>query len=165
MHTLAIDPGPELSGVAILKEQMLIACANLDNEILLTELRSGEGFTQHVTSCAVEEYKPFAQIVGQKSGKPPRAVVSPQTAETLRFIGRIEEAMLYRDCERVEFVSRVDVLKYVTGSGSRVKSDTRLRERLIDIFGKEYLRRMGCTKHAWSALGVGYTANRYEVPF
>lgn len=170
MLTLAIDPGPTECGLCILKEQKPVAFANFPVDVVLEDLRgNGEGFCALAEACVIEEYKPFGRVL--PGGK--AAAVSPQSADVLRFIGRVEELCHQRGLP-VTFVSRLEVVKYITGSGSRAKSDTRVREALIRNFGgkgkavgtkKSPGLLYGCSKHAWAAFAVGYTANRYEVPF
>lgn len=142
---VAIDPGPEESGVVCLSLQPFVTIqskAIYPNATLLDNCR-------HIDAralVAIEDSTPR----GQPSG---RAVF-----DTLRWIGRFEEAS--RGASTVALVSRMHVLG--TWCKGTKRGDTEVRAAMIELFGQKGTKgepgpTYGFAKDEWAALAVAAT--------
>lgn len=147
----AIDPGTRTSGYVILEAGRVVDCgAEASNYDLLRWVQAG----QDADMLAIEMIAGMGMTVGQ------------ETFETIRWIGRFQQA--WREPEAVRLVFRRQVKSFLCGN--QQAKDPNIRQALLDIFpptgaganpqvgtkakpGPLY----GVTSHAWSALAVAMT--------
>lgn len=147
MNIVAIDPGPEVSGVVILSsERKIISAQILANTKIVADLRIG-------TPC------PFPHLaieMIESRGMP----VGAEVFNTCTWIGRFEEAYGHEDLTARYF--RKDIKLHLCGS-NRAR-DSNVRQALIDLLGpagtkKEPGPTYGIKKDMWAALAVAVYAH------
>jgi hypothetical protein len=145
MNIVAIDPGPEVSGVVILSsERKIISAQILANTKIVADLRIG-------TPC------PFPHLAIEmiaSYGMP----VGAEVFETCTWIGRFEEA--YRQPAARYF--RKDIKLHLCGT-NRAK-DGNVRQALIDLLGPPGVKKApgptyGIKSHTWAALALAVYAH------
>lgn len=146
MSIFAIDPGPRTSGTVFLSihGKAHNPDAAMDNDYLLGMIR---------TDIA-------ASVIACESIEAMYAHVGKETIQTIRFIGRIQEAC-YQAKRPLAMLSPQEVKKLVCGTASA--KDPAVRQALIDKLGPQGTKKQpgktyGVSKHAWRALAVGYAA-------
>jgi len=145
--TFAIDPGPKTSGVIFYVAatgKAWGAQADMPNEELLGMLRTDI----NASAIACESIEAMYAHVGK------------ETVQTIRFIGRIQEACYNRN-RPLTLMSPQEVKKAVCGTASA--KDPAVRQALIDRLGppgtkKNPGKTYGVSKHAWRALAVAVAA-------
>jgi hypothetical protein len=151
MVILAIDPGPEKSGVTVYdaKRQCIRNAAVMTNHDLTSKIRLGE---IRADMLAIEMVACYGMAVGE------------ETFETCLWIGRFIEAWEHDTGGVAHKTYRKDVKLYLCNS-LRAK-DANVRQALIDMFGgssaigskKQPGPLYGIKSHMWSALAVAVTA-------
>lgn len=136
----AIDPGTEQSAILIYEGRVRYAQI-LHNATLLDMARGNQGFTDLV---AIEDIESFGMPVGR------------ETFATVRFIGRLQEA-LERNGRLTRLIGRRHIKLHLCGT-ARAK-DGNIRQALIDKYGpKGTKKEPGPTflisSHLWSALAI-----------
>jgi hypothetical protein len=142
----AIDPGPRTSGTVFIQPSGKAwgADPKMDNDYLLGLLRTDL----------------YASVIACESIEAMYAHVGKETIQTIRFIGRIQEAC-HQSRRKLVMLSPQEVKKIVCGTASA--KDPAVRQALIDKIGppgtkKEPGKTYGVSSHAWRALAVGYAA-------
>lgn len=142
MRILAIDPGTEQSGFAILQDgELLDSGVDLNAEVLKSVIAAQSDV------LAIEMIASYGMPVGR------------EVFETCVWIGRFVQA--WKDPDRVRLIYRRDVKLHLCQS-PRAK-DANVRQALIDRMGPIGTKKApgplyGVSSHAWAALGVGVTA-------
>jgi len=178
MLICGLDPGTESTGVCVLDvEPSTVRWAGeLDNDELLSKLRYRPSFTPDVVSLwdrlYVETIAPMGLVLGAS------------TLETMRWVGRFQEAwerstdrpavLVFRNDEKLVLCGRCTYPNPRTGRPKAV-GDAEIRRALIDRFpgtggGKtpqigtkrEPGPLFGMRGHAWSALAVLVTGMELE---
>lgn len=154
---LAIDPGSEKSGWVTIRDGDPSSFGIDDNEDVLGFFLDHLCNAEHLV---IEHTPPYARET--KGG---RAYVPHQVFETAFYCGRLAQEWMNLRGELPALIPRRDVLKHITGKGSRV-GDKEVRAALIDRWGgkEQAIGRKadpgplyGVTSHVWAALGVGLT--------
>lgn len=118
MNIVAIDPGPEVSGVVILSpERRILSARILANTKIVADLRIG-------TPC------PFPHVAIEmiaSYGMP----VGAEVFTTCTWIGRFEEAYVHSDLTARYF--RKDIKLHLCGTTQA--KDANVRQALIDLLG------------------------------
>lgn len=153
---LAIDPGSEKSGwIQIGWDGEPRRHGLDDNEDLLVMIERME-----VDDLAVEYTPPYV-MRNAKGG----AYVPSQVFDTAFYCGRLAQEWFGLSGDMPALVPRRDVLKHITGKGSRV-GDKEVRAALIERWGGKERAigtkaapgpLYGVKSHIWAALGVGLT--------
>jgi hypothetical protein len=146
---LAIDPGPESSGFAIMDGAIVVKCGSLSNQVMLSYAKEYPGkdvFIEMITS--------YGMAVGK------------EVFETCVWIGRFVQANPNPD--QVRLIPRRDAKLHLCCSAKA--KDTNVRQAIIDRYpaqgdgkcpqigtkknpGPLY----GVTAHAWPAIAVAIT--------
>lgn len=142
---LAIDPGTVESGWCV------YASGRVHNSGVSTNidtLRLVQDQAPFVETLAIEMFASMGMIVGQT------------VFETVRWIGRFQQA--WRAPDAVRLVYRQQVKLHLCGQ-ARAK-DKNVRQALIDKLGPVGTKKTpgplyGVTSHAWSALAIAVTAS------
>jgi hypothetical protein len=146
MNIVAIDPGPEVSGVVILSpERRIISAQILANTKIVADLRIG-------TPC------PFPHVAIEmiaSYGMP----VGAEVFDTCTWIGRFEEAYVHSDLTARYF--RKDIKAHLCGT-TKAK-DANVRQALIDLLGPPGVKKApgptyGIKSHLWAALALAIYA-------
>jgi hypothetical protein len=147
MNIVAIDPGPEVSGVVILSpERRIISAQILANTKIVADLRMG-------TPC------PFPHVAIEmiaSYGMP----VGAEIFETCVWIGRFAEAYVHSDL--TAFYFRKDIKLHLCGTTQA--KDANVRQALIDLLGPPGVKKnpgptYGISKHMWAALALAIYAH------
>jgi len=148
MNIMAIDPGPEMSGVVWLSpERRIIAAEIQDNKEIVRTLRRGN--TDYpFPHVAIEMIASYGMPVGA------------DVFETCTWIGRFEEAYVHADLMARYF--RKDIKLHLCGS-NRAR-DSNVRQALIDLLGPAGVKKnpgptYGIKKDMWAALAVAVYAH------
>ena len=143
---LAIDPGPEQCGWAVLSGSTVMQTGVCDLQTILAMLR---GACQQVPqpTVAIEMIASYGRSVGA------------EVFETCVNIGRMVEACAERGVSAV-LVTRLAVKQHVCNSGAA--KDPHIRQALIDLLGPQGTKKApgptyGVKSHAWPALAVAVT--------
>lgn len=143
---LAIDPGPEQCGWAVLSGSTVMQTGVCDLQTILAMLR---GACQQVpqSTVAIEMIASYGRPVGA------------EVFETCVNIGRMVEACAERGVSAV-LVTRLAVKQHVCNSGAA--KDPHIRQALIDLLGPQGTKKApgptyGVKSHAWPALAVAVT--------
>lgn len=145
MKILAIDPGPEESGFAIIVDGRVVTSGVEKNEYLVDRLH----MVEDCDLLAIEMIASYGMAVGK------------DVFETCVWIGRYLqewEGFCRRPAKRVY---RKDVKVHLCGT-TKAK-DANVRQALIDILGPVGTKKSpgplyGVKTHAWAAVAVGITA-------
>jgi hypothetical protein len=147
MNILAIDPGPEVSGVVVISPDRKVVSANiLANQEIVSALRTGTAYSfPHV---AIEMIASYGMPVGA------------EVFETCTWIGRFEEAYVHSDLTARYF--RKDIKLHLCGT-NRAK-DGNVRQALIDLLGPPGVKKnpgptYGIKSHTWAALALAIYAH------
>lgn len=143
MQMLAIDPGPEKSGIVWWDGSRVRNSGHYENGMVRALIRKGE-----FDRIACEMIASYGMAVG--------ASVFGTCVEIGRFVEVANIAGV-----RVEMVFRKDVKLHLCGS-SRAK-DANVRQSLLDALGPVGTKKAqgplyGVSGHAWAALAVAVTA-------
>lgn len=143
MIILGIDPGTTQSGWVLLDKGRVLDSGVHDNYDVLRWVQAG----QDAQVLAVEMIASMGMAVGQT------------TFETVRWIGRFQQA--WREPDAVRLVYRSQVKQHLCGT--QRAQDTNIRQALIDLLGAPGTKgkpgpTYGVRSHAWSALAVAVTA-------
>jgi hypothetical protein len=148
MNIMAIDPGPEVSGVVWLStERRIIAAEIQDNKEIVRTLRGGH--TVHpFPHVAIEMIASYGMPVGA------------EVFNTCTWIGRFEEAYVHSDLTARYF--RKDIKLHLCGT-TKAK-DANVRQALIDLLGPPGVKKnpgptYGISKHMWAALALAIYAH------
>jgi hypothetical protein len=148
MNIMAIDPGPEVSGVVWLSpERRIIAAEIQGNKDIVRALRVGH--TVHpFPHVAIEMIASYGMPVGA------------EVFETCTWIGRFVEA--YGDEDLTARYFRKDIKLHLCGF-TRAK-DSNVRQALIDLLGPAGIKKepgptYGIKKDMWAALAVAVYAH------
>jgi hypothetical protein len=144
---MAIDPGPEVSGVVVISPDRKVLFANiLANQEIVADLRRSTVYSfPHV---AVEMIASYGMPVGA------------EVFDTCAWIGRFEEAYAHKDLQARYF--RKDIKLHLCGS-NRAK-DGNVRQALIDLLGPPGVKKApgptyGIKSHTWAALALAVYAH------
>jgi hypothetical protein len=144
---MAIDPGPEVSGVVVISPDRKVLFANiLANQEIVADLRRSTVYSfPHV---AIEMIASYGMPVGA------------EVFETCAWIGRFEEAYVHSDLTARYF--RKDIKLHLCGS-NRAK-DGNVRQALIDLLGPPGVKKApgptyGIKSHLWAALALAIYAH------
>lgn len=142
MSILALDPGTEQSGWALLDGGRVAGAGVLDNADALIMVRSSPA-----DMLAIEMIASYGMAVGR------------EVFETCVWVGRFQQA--WRDPAGVKLLYRRAVKLHLCKS-PRAK-DANIRQALIDLLGPQGTKKSpgpthGVASHAWAALGVAVTA-------
>lgn len=140
---LAIDPGTTESGWVLLEGREVVQSGVDNNHDLLVWVKHG----QRADMLAIEMIAGMGMTVGR------------ETFETVRWIGRFQQA--WREPDAVRFVYRSEVKSFLCGTLQA--KDPNVRQALLDLVGPPGTKRSpgptyGVKSHAWQALGVAVTA-------
>jgi len=155
MIVLAIDPGPETSGVVWFDTESR-RVIEADGEALNWEcLKYFRG-----NASAPHDDKDAARVFACECIEAMYAHVGKETVRTIRFCGAIEEAVVSRG-QSIAMLSPQEVKKRVCGTASA--KDPAVRQALIDLLGPVGTKKnpgpcFGVSKHAWRALAVAVAA-------
>lgn len=143
MIIFGLDPGTTQSGWVLLEKGRVLDSGVHDNHDVLRWVQAG----QDAQVLAVEMIASMGMAVGQT------------TFETVRWIGRFQQA--WREPEAVRLVYRSQVKQHLCGT--QRAQDTNVRQALIDMLGHPGTKgkpgpTYGVKSHAWSALAVAVTA-------
>lgn len=146
-RTLAIDPGPQQSGWALVDDGRVVDCGVHPNADVRAWVRDGQGADVLVIETMQANY---ADTVGAS------------VLQTLVWIGRFIEC--WRDPDSVRLISRQSV-KAVVCNGNTRANDAGVRQALIDLLGPPGTKKApgptyGVKSHAWAALAVAVAAER-----
>ena len=154
---LAIDPGSEKSGWVVLNGEADPSAFGIDgNEDVLGML----DHNNRTEELVIEFTPPYAMQTATGGHYVPR-----QVFDTAFYCGRLAQEWMNLRGELPALIPRRDVLKHITGKGSRV-GDKEVRAALIDRWGgkEQAIGRKaspgplyGVSSHVWAALGVGLT--------
>lgn len=155
MNILAIDPGPDSSGVVLFdvaSMSVVWSNAEMPNDEVLEKVRYASGYDGHSVACECIEAM--------------YAHVGKETVRTIRFTGRIEEAVLC-GISTLHLLSPQDIKKVVCGTASA--KDPAVRQAVIDTLGKPGTKKnpgptYGVSSHAWRALAVALAASQNLKP-
>lgn len=144
MRILAIDPGTNESGWAILDDERILASGVYPNKTMLSRVKVEDH--GQIDCLAIEMIASYGMAVGR------------EVFETCVWVGRFQQA--WRDPEAVKLVYRRDVKLHLCGT-SKAK-DANIRQALIDLLGPQGTKKAqgatyGVKSHAWAALGVAVT--------
>jgi hypothetical protein len=148
MNIMAIDPGPEVSGVVWLSpERKIIAAEIKDNKEIVRTLRDAYTVYPH-HHLAIEMITSYGMPVGA------------EVFETCTWIGRFEEA--YNDACLTARYFRKDIKLHLCGT-NRAK-DGNVRQALIDLLGPPGVKKApgptyGIKSHTWAALALAVYAH------
>jgi hypothetical protein len=148
MNIVAIDPGPEVSGVVWLSpERKIIAAEIQDNKEIVRTLRGGHTVYPH-HHLAIEMIASYGMPVGA------------EVFATCVWIGRFVEA--YRISDLTAFYFRKDIKLHLCGT-NRAK-DGNVRQALIDLLGPPGVKKApgptyGIKSHTWAALALAVYAH------
>ena len=153
MIVLGIDPGPTVSGVVwfdLERQAVIKANGEMPNAELLEIVRAGDSFDM----LAMEVIKAMYAHVGES------------TVLTIRFMGRIEEAVEHHGKPSV-CMSPQEIKKEVCGTASA--KDPAVRQAIIDRLGDKGTKAepgptYGVSKHAWRALAAVLAATALYTP-
>lgn len=153
MIILAIDPGPTTSGIVYFdtdEQRVTEANGAMNNDYALSLFRS----------------EMSADLFGCESVEALYAHVGKETVQTIRFCGRIQEAVEGRG-GGILMISPADVKKAVCGTSSA--KDPAVRQALIDLLGPVGTKQhkgpcYGVSKHAWRALAVAVAMQKLMNP-
>jgi hypothetical protein len=147
MNIMAIDPGPEVSGIVVISPERKVLSANiLTNQEVIAGLRNGTAYSfPHV---AIEMIASYGMPVGA------------EVFETCTWIGRFEEAYVHSDLTARYF--RKDIKLHLCGT-NRAK-DGNVRQALIDLLGPPGVKKApgptyGIKSHTWAALALAVYAH------
>jgi hypothetical protein len=143
VRLMAIDPGTTQSGWVLLEDGAVVDSGVSPNHELLVWVKHG----QRADVLAIEMIASMGMAVGAT------------TFETVRWIGRFQQA--WRDPDAVRLVFRHQVKTHLCGT--QAAKDPNIRQRLIDLLGPQGTKKApgptyGVKSHAWAALGVAVTA-------
>jgi len=147
MNIVAIDPGPEVSGVVILSpERRIISAQILANTKIVADLRTGTPC--HFPHVAIEMIASYGMPVGA------------EIFDTCTWIGRFEEAYVHKDLQARHF--RKDIKLHLCGTAQA--KDANVRQALIDLLGPPGVKKnpgptYGISKHMWAALALAVYAH------
>lgn len=153
MMILGIDPGPTKSGVVQFDTEtrrVVESWPDMANDLLNTIVRI-ESCADHVACESIEAMY---------------AHVGKETIRTIRFTGRIEEAVESRS-GGLTLLSPQEVKKLVCNTAAA--KDPAVRQALIDTLGPQGTKKepgptYGVSKHAWRALAVAVAASMLIRP-
>lgn len=153
MIILAIDPGPTTSGVVYFDtddQRVTEANGAMHNDYALSLFRSP--VTADLYAC--ESIEALYAHVGK------------ETVNTIRYCGRIQEAVEGRG-GGIAMISPADVKKAVCGTSSA--KDPAVRQALLDLLGPVGTKAnkgpcYGVSKHAWRALAVAVALTKRLNP-
>lgn len=144
---LALDPGTDVTGWAVLSHGVIVDSGVLPNADVLAALSfdGGSREWQDAEVLAVEMIASYGMPVGR------------EVFETCVWIGRFIEAWGYAH----RLIYRRDVKLHLCGS-ARAK-DANIRQALLDKLGPQGTKKApgptyGVKSHAWAALAVAVTA-------
>lgn len=146
MRVMAIDPGPDNSGMLVWDGREVMHHAVLTNEELLFALHEPE-IKPDVVAC--EMMQSYGMAVGA------------EVFETCYFIGRIYDRCLLSGLH-FHRVFRREVKMHICNDPAA--KDPNIRQALIDRFGPIGTKKQpgplyGIVSHAWSALAIAVTAH------
>lgn len=170
MIAIGIDPGPENSGYVVwnMDRHKVDKAGEKQNHDLLVNLRCIEDIEDKLFSG----YRLFIETI-----EPMGLRVGRSTFDTMRWVGRFQEAWENRTGEPARLVSRGDEKIVLCGrktyrdprtGKSKAVSDAEIRHALINMFPpgkgtkKAHGPLYGVSGHAWSALAVVITGLRTE---
>lgn len=142
---LAIDPGPEQCGFALLSGRRVLESGVLDLHEMLAALRGT--CTSPETLIAVEMIASYGMPVGA------------EVFATCVNIGRMVETCAERGRE-VQLVTRMEVKMHLCANPKA--KDGNIKQALIDLLGPQGTKKApgptyGIKSHAWAALAVAVT--------
>jgi hypothetical protein len=147
MNIMAIDPGPEVSGVVVISPDRKVLSANiLANQEIVADLRRSTVYSfPHVAIEMIDSY-----------GMP----VGAEVFNTCTWIGRFEEAYVHSDLTARYF--RKDIKLHLCGT-NRAR-DSNVRRALIDLLGPPGVKKnpgptYGIKSHLWAALALAVYAH------
>jgi len=144
VRILAIDPGPTTSGLVIFVDgRVTVAEPKVENHMMLDLVRLSS-YDLLACECIEALY----------------AHVGKETVNTIRLVGRIEEACSARGIDWCG-ISPQEVKKRVCGTSAA--KDPAVRQALIDRLGAPGTKKSpgatyGVSSHAWRALAVAVAA-------
>jgi len=144
MKILAIDPGPDKTGLIVWTGLSILRAEVIDNYDLLGEMRNRFPLMQS-DALAIEMIASYGMAVGR------------EVFETCTWIGRFTEAWESRRPELARYIYRRDIKLHHCQS-PRAK-DTNIRQALIDKYGppgtkKEPGITYGLKSHLWAAFAL-----------
>ena len=144
---LAVDPGPEVCGWAVLENGRVAASGVSSCDEVLAMLLE---HPKRTTLLAIEMIASYGMPVGR------------EVFETCVFIGRLIQAWSAHH----RLVYRKDVKMHLCGTNKA--NDANVRQALLDKIGPQGTKKApgptyGVKSHAWAALGVAVTANETEA--
>lgn len=150
---LGIDPGTTHSAAVWWDGENVIDYEYVPNQEILSEVLNRKNWAE-------KESLPFYPIAIEmiaSYGMP----VGAETFETVRWIGRFQEAAIYLGWDEPQLVFRKNIKLHLCGS-MRAK-DANVRQALIDRFGAPGTKGKpgtlyGIKSHGWAALAVAVTA-------
>lgn len=145
---LGIDPGTTHSAAVWWDGDKVLGYEYLENNQLLAALAP--------TTVPVKVYQVAIEMIASY-GMP----VGRETFETVRWIGRFQQHLIYCGYSEPELLYRKDIKLHLCGS-MRAK-DANVRQALIDRFGPPGTKGKpgalyGIKSHGWAALAVAVTA-------
>lgn len=140
---LAIDPGTEKSAFVWYSAGRISDFGIVDNHQMI-------GILEQDSSPSIQVVIEMVASYGMAVGK--------EVFETVRWIGRFQQASIYPD--DVKFVYRKDVKIHLCGSMKA--KDANIRQALLDKVGPQGTKKdpgptYGISKDVWSALAVAVT--------
>jgi len=144
---MAIDPGPEVSGVVVISHKRRVLSSNiLANQEVVAALRNGTAYS----------FPHLAIEMIESRGMP----VGAEVFNTCTWIGRFEEAYVHKDLQARYF--RKDIKLHLCGT-NRAK-DSNVRQALIDLLGPPGVKKApgptyGIKSHLWAALALAVYAH------
>jgi hypothetical protein len=147
MNIMAIDPGPEVSGVVVISPDRKILSANIQaNQEVVATLKSYDTVYPY-PHVAIEMIASYGMPVGA------------EVFETCTWIGRFEEAYFFKHFTARYF--RQDIKLHLCGT-TRAK-DGNVRQALIDLLGPPGVKKnpgptYGIKSHLWAALALAIYA-------
>jgi hypothetical protein len=146
MRVLAIDPGPEVSGLVILEDEKIVHAEVTSTQDVLTLIE--QSCVGDVDLIACEMIASYGMAVGK------------EVFDTCVWIGRLEQAA-HQISIPFEKIFRKTVVMHHCNSPRG--TDANIRMALIDRLGPQGKKTApgptyGVSSHAWAALAVGLYA-------
>lgn len=143
MKVIAIDPGTEISGWAVLGNGTIEDSGVMTNADMLRRMPI---LGTWADTLAIEMVASYGMAVGR------------EVFETCVWIGRFQQA--WHAPDGVRLVYRRDVKLHLCGSPKA--KDANIRQALLDLLGPQGTKKApgptyGVKSHAWAALGVAVT--------
>lgn len=151
MRILAIDPGTNVSGYALLVDNRVEDSGVIDNWFLLDKLTD---YNARADELVIEMISGMGMAVGKS------------TFETCVWIGRFFQEWQCLNGKEATLIPRNQIKVELCGS-ARAK-DANIRQRCIDVLGEPGTKKdkgptYGVKSHAWQALGVALTYKQQKL--